>query len=148
MTFGRTSMRDPIREHWERIERWYERYSVAVEGHAELDYQEDLALVVLQNCHAARDWLLHAEPALKDDVLALFDSGELRVCASVANASKHFTLSVPRKDAAKGHPHQNVRFLPRLHVPRRDVVYFRETAEYIALRVGDTERELWNFVRG
>src|SRR5580700_1751847 len=152
MTFGRNSMTSPMREHWERTERWFERFCDLVErrAHGErIDEEdvEDCALVVLQNCHAAEDWLQNQtkENALKKGMRKVFACPHMELCKSVVTASKHFTLTRTgqRRDGAM-HPHENIRFFAWLHVPNRPgrVV----TAPVLALMVEATYYQLDNFV--
>ena|SRR5467141_194660 len=91
-------------EQWARVQRWFERFTSINEGRVHdrsSDYYQDEVCAFFQNCYHLKDWLKNdqAASAKVSDVEA-FSSGStnLRLCADLANGSKHLTLTTPRGD--------------------------------------------------
>jgi hypothetical protein len=111
--FLRHRRTNPEDEQRERIERWYHRLR-SLPADADETTVRDFALVVLQQCDAMRDWLLHAPEVLAardpsrpsksiehptippKEIQALYQTPELRICRSIVDGAKHLTLDNPK----------------------------------------------------
>jgi hypothetical protein len=90
------------REQYDRLRRWYDRFQEIECGRdhtRETLYYEDVVYAFFQNCHHFKDWLKNDtsigltrnEP---EDVVN--NSADLKICADLANGTKHLTLRSPR----------------------------------------------------
>jgi hypothetical protein len=106
MSFARRHHPNPVREQWDRAERWHARLGDAARTREV--HVEDHGLVVLQHCWSMHDWLikgLHSPTKhsreenryAQADVEQLFQSPELRACRMMANAAKHLDLDPKMK---------------------------------------------------
>jgi len=85
-------------EQWRRIQRWYADFEQTERGRdhrRESDSYLDEAYAFFQNCHHLKDWLQNdpSSGVSKMDAEALINGSEmLRICADLANGSKHLKL--------------------------------------------------------
>jgi hypothetical protein len=92
-------------EQWKRVGRWFERFSNTARGRdhdRESDAYQDEAYAFFLNSFHLKDWLKNdpASSVAASDVEAFISrSPSLRLCADLANGSKHLTLTRPRVDA-------------------------------------------------
>ena len=103
---------NPEDEQRARIERWYHRLR-SLPANADETTVKDFVLVVLQQCDAMRDWLvslpgimaerdakdpsrpirsIEHPPIHPDEIRALYQTPELRMCKSIVDGAKHLTL--------------------------------------------------------
>jgi len=94
-------------DQWKRVLRWLERIEATPRNSTEYD---DFIWAFFQNCWHMKDWI-------KNDQLlsSSFRSGiegmalrerSLRVCADLANGTKHFELQKPKNGAGAKHSHR------------------------------------------
>ncbi len=91
---------DPHREQLERVRRFLNR--VRSEGRDSIDYEDDL-WAFFQNSWHLKDWIKN-DPSIPEESRArLLEAAEasedLKICADLANRSKHFELRNKRRDA-------------------------------------------------
>ena len=96
------------REQWERINRRYKIFQAINAGQEHdkitLDLEDDVRSFFTE-CFHLKDWL-KSDPGSKvssADVESFVNaSGNLRLCADLANGAKHLLLTNPRVDAKAG----------------------------------------------
>jgi hypothetical protein len=96
-------------EQWDRAKRYYDRFKLmneGFEGHGEpSDYHFDDMLAFFQNCFHLRDWLeidnFKSVKIPKTPTLYVDDTPCLAICADLANAVKHMTLTQRKKSGAE-----------------------------------------------
>lgn len=85
------------REQYDRVLRWYERFTSITQGKSHTcptAMLEDDVLAFFQNCHHLKDWLLR-DDAISPRVMDREMNGHvaahraLRLCRDVCNATKH-----------------------------------------------------------
>ena len=82
------------RGQFSRVRRWYRRLSTATA----LDDIEDFLYAFFQNCYHLREWLLDAKVVAQTELESLFaDNVEMQLCQDICNATKHQSLSTPRR---------------------------------------------------
>ncbi len=91
---------EPHREQFERVRRFLDR--VRTEGRDSTNYDDDL-WSFFQNSWHLKDWIKH-DPSIsnrsrKRILKAAEASEDLKICADLANRSKHFELKNKRRDA-------------------------------------------------
>jgi plasmid stability protein len=91
---------EPYREQFERVRRFLNR--VRNEGRDSVDYDDDL-WAFFQNSWHLKDWIKHdssiSEESRKRILRAAEASEDLKICADLANRSKHFELKNKRRGA-------------------------------------------------
>jgi hypothetical protein len=88
-------------EQWDRVKRYYDRFrkiNDGLEGHGEpSDYYFDDMWAFFQNCFHLRDWLkedrFQSAKIRKTPHDYVRDTPCLAICADLANALKHMTLT-------------------------------------------------------
>lgn len=89
-------------EQWARVQRSFAEFKRSDEGRLHdrpLDLYEDEMLHFFQDCYHLKDWL-RSDPAVstrvRDVETAISNSMALSLCADLANATKHLTLTRSR----------------------------------------------------
>jgi hypothetical protein len=91
-------------QQWKRVGRWFERFRETAKGRdhkRESDAYQDEAYAFFLTCFHLKDWLKNddASSAAASDVEDFIsESPSLRLCADLANGSKHLRLTRPRVD--------------------------------------------------
>ena len=91
---------EPYREQFERVRRFLNR--VRNEGRNSVDYDDDL-WAFFQNSLHLKDWIKYDSSISGESrrriLRAAEASEDLKICADLANRSKHFELKNKRRDA-------------------------------------------------
>jgi hypothetical protein len=89
----------PWEQQWKRVGRWFSRFRETASGrdhHRESEYYQDEVYTFFQNCHHLKDWLKNdsaSADATSDVEDFISSSPPLRLCADLANGSKHLKLT-------------------------------------------------------
>ncbi len=97
------------REQYERMKRWYARFSVIDQGRLHdvtSDHYEDDVYAFFLNCYHLKDWIKN-DPAVgvaaQQGVEGFINSSRsLKLCADICNAHKHLRLTSSRSGEHPG----------------------------------------------
>lgn len=94
-------------DQWQRVQRWLERIEAAPRNSTEYD---DFVWAFFQNCWHMRDWIANDQQLpeeLRHRVPQLaMKQRSLKICADLANATKHFELRHPKVGSGAKHSHR------------------------------------------
>jgi hypothetical protein len=97
-------------DQWRRVQRWLERIEATPKSSTEYD---DFIWAFFQNCWHLKDWIKNDQGLSSHfrrgvERLALSERS-LRVCADLANGTKHFELQKPKDGPGARHSHRVLR---------------------------------------
>ena len=90
------------REQFDRVKRWYDRFSQISQGKPHdkpSDFYQDDVYAFFLNCYHLKDWIRHdpSAGALSSKVEAFINATpEMTICADICNGLKHLTVNKPR----------------------------------------------------
>ena len=104
-------------EQWNRVRRWYHRFSELSEGKlhdSPSDFYQDEVYAFFLNCYHLKDWIMN-DPTVSshsDNVENFITNDpDLSLCADICNGIKHLDLSKSkRKTRSNQNPHFGKRF--------------------------------------
>jgi hypothetical protein len=87
-------------EQYDRMTRWYEKFSAIDKGREHNlpsdNYLDDVH-AFFQNCYHLKDWIINDAAASRTTVEAHINSSRpLMLCADICNSLKHLSLTSPR----------------------------------------------------
>lgn len=89
--------------YYDRVLRWYNRITDNHSGKRNMegiDYAYDEILVFFIFCHQLKDWIIKDSVISSEEVNKFInDDKYLRICADIANGTKHLELTRPKIDS-------------------------------------------------
>ena len=125
--------------HFDRVERWYVRSTLARDEYDQLDF----LLSFFENSFALRDWLIDTGAVKEKDVESLFlKHVELRINRDLANSFKHHSIDRPSQEQP---PSVAAEYAPERPTFRTDcrLVVLSEGVHYEALELAHRCLEIW-----
>lgn len=125
--------------HFDRVERWYERSNSARTEHDQLDF----LLAFFENSLALRDWLIDTGAVKKEEIESLFaEHVELRINRDLANSFKHHSINRPSQEQP---PSIAIEYAPECPTFRTDcrLVVLSGGEKYEALALASRCLDVW-----